>query len=101
MKNNTRNYYSPKQGRLPLFIIDFLDICDPVLTFDRITEEIGIEKYLHPEPFCKFKRSGAQQLFQTDHDAKFMRMKKDYMGNDQLLPAYNIPGERDFWDHEI
>ena len=26
----------------------------------------------------------------TDHDATFMRMKKDYMGNDQLLPAYNI-----------
>jgi len=26
----------------------------------------------------------------TDHGATFMRMKKDYMGNDQLLPAYNI-----------
>lgn len=26
----------------------------------------------------------------TDHDATFMRMKKDYIGNDQLLPAYNI-----------
>ena len=26
----------------------------------------------------------------TDHDATFMRMKKDYMGNDQLLPGYNI-----------
>ena len=26
----------------------------------------------------------------TDHDATFMRMKRDYMGNDQLLPAYNI-----------
>lgn len=26
----------------------------------------------------------------TDPDATFMRMKKDYMGNDQLLPAYNI-----------
>ena len=26
----------------------------------------------------------------TDHDATFMRMKEDYMGNDQLLPAYNI-----------
>lgn len=24
------------------------------------------------------------------HDATFMRMKKDYMGNDQLLPAYSI-----------
>lgn len=26
----------------------------------------------------------------TDHDATFMRLKKDYMGNDQLLPAYNL-----------
>ncbi len=26
----------------------------------------------------------------TDHDATFMRIKKDYMGNDQLLPAYNL-----------
>jgi transposase len=26
----------------------------------------------------------------TDHDATMMRMKKDYMGNDQLLPAYNV-----------
>jgi len=26
----------------------------------------------------------------ADRDAMFMRMKRDYMGNDQLLPAYNI-----------
>ena len=26
----------------------------------------------------------------TDHDATFMRLKCDYMGNDQLLPAYNL-----------
>ena len=26
----------------------------------------------------------------TDHDATFMRVKSDYMGNDQLLPAYNL-----------
>lgn len=26
----------------------------------------------------------------TDHDATFMRVKRDYMGNDQLLPTYNI-----------
>ncbi len=58
MKNNTKDYYSLKQGRLPLFITDFLDICDSVLTFDRIMEEIGIEKYLRFDPFCKFGRPG-------------------------------------------
>ena len=26
----------------------------------------------------------------TDHDSTFMRLKRDYMGNDQLLPAYNL-----------
>ena len=26
----------------------------------------------------------------TDYDATFMRVKRDYMGNDQLLPAYNV-----------
>ncbi len=26
----------------------------------------------------------------TDTDATFMRIKRDYMGNDQLLPAYNL-----------
>ena len=26
----------------------------------------------------------------TDHDATFMRIKTDYMGNDRLLPAYNM-----------
>ena len=46
--NNTKYYYSPKQARFPLFISDILDICDPVLTFDKIMEEIGIIKYLKP-----------------------------------------------------
>ncbi len=34
---------------MPVFIADYLNICDPVLTFDRIMEEIGIEKYLKAE----------------------------------------------------
>ena len=31
---------------MPLFIQDYLDICDPVLTFDRFMGEIDLEKYL-------------------------------------------------------
>lgn len=58
MNNNTKNDYSPKQGRLPLFLTDFLDICDPVLVFDKIMEEIGIEKYLKSEPAFKLGRPG-------------------------------------------
>ena len=36
---------------------------------------------------CGDKRNSYSK---TDHDATFMRMKRDYMGNDQLLPAYNV-----------
>ena len=44
--NYTNKYYSPKQGRLPVYISDFLEISDPVITFDHIMEEIEIKKYL-------------------------------------------------------
>ena len=50
------SYYSPKQGRFPVFLADSLDICDPVLVFDRIMEEIGIEQYLRPEPLYRYGR---------------------------------------------
>ena len=35
---------------MPLFIQDYLDICDPVLTFDRFMGEIDLEKYLKEIP---------------------------------------------------
>lgn len=60
--NHTDNYYRPKQGRLPLFITDFLDICDPVLAFDKIMEEIEIENYWKPEPLQKLGRPGYNRV---------------------------------------
>ena len=33
---------------------------------------------------------GRNSYAKTDHSATFMRVKRDYMGNDQLLPAYNV-----------
>ncbi len=51
MKNNTEKNYSMKQGRLPVFLADSLEIRDPVLAFDEIMEEIGIEQYLQPERY--------------------------------------------------
>ena len=44
--NYTNTYYSPKQGRFPVFISDFLEISDSVITFDHIMEEIEITRYL-------------------------------------------------------
>lgn len=50
MKNQTTTYSKPKQGILPMFISDFLDICDPVLTFDEFMEGIDLNKYLNALP---------------------------------------------------
>ena len=45
-KINNIIYSNPKQAVLPMLIQDYLDICDPVLTFDRVMGEIELEKYL-------------------------------------------------------
>lgn len=45
-KNNTIDYFKTKQATLLLFISDFLDICDPVLTFDQFMEGTNLTKYL-------------------------------------------------------
>ena len=50
MKTLTTNHSNLKQAVLPLFISDDLDICDPVLVFDRFMEEIDLEKYLENVP---------------------------------------------------
>ena len=40
------NYCNSKQGYLPLFLSDCLDLLDPVLTFDRLMGGIDLNKYL-------------------------------------------------------
>ena len=50
MKINNIIYSNPKQAVLPMLIQDYLDICDPVLTFDRFMGEIELEKYLKNIP---------------------------------------------------
>ena len=62
-KNNyTINHYTPKQGRFPVFIADNLDICDPVLAFDRIMEEIEIWRYLKPDGYKEPGRPGYNKV---------------------------------------
>jgi transposase len=46
-----------------------------------------IKSYAKHIEICGEKRGSYSK---TDNSATFMRIKKDYMGNDQLLPAYNI-----------
>lgn len=50
MKISTINYNNPKQGYLPLFLSDYLDLLDPVLTFDRLMGGIDLNKYLTDIP---------------------------------------------------
>lgn len=56
MKTLTTTYFRPKQGVLPMFISDSLDICDPVLTFDEFMEGIDLTKYLNKLPVHKTGR---------------------------------------------
>ena len=56
--------------------------------YDKLTSYIArLKKYAEHIKICGDERNSYSK---TDHDATFMRMKKDYMGNDQLLPGYNI-----------
>ena len=49
-KINNIIYSNSKQAVLPMLIQDYLDICEPVLTFDRFMGEIELEKYLKNIP---------------------------------------------------
>ena len=46
-----------------------------------------LEEYVEKIKICGEDRNSYSK---TDHSATFMRIKTDYMGNDQLLPAYNV-----------
>lgn len=46
-----------------------------------------LNEYVEKINICSENRNSYSK---TDHDSTFMRIKTDYMGNDQLLPAYNI-----------
>lgn len=46
-----------------------------------------IKSYAKHIEICGEKRGSYSK---TDNSATFMRIKRDYMGNDQLLPSYNV-----------
>ena len=56
--------------------------------YEKLTEYA--EKLLEYVEKIHICGEGRNSYSKTDHSATFMRMKKDYMGNDQLLPAYNV-----------
>ena len=46
MNTIPQEYYTPKQGRIPVFLSEFLSVTDPVMVFDRFMEGIDVSKYL-------------------------------------------------------
>ena len=53
-----------------------------------MTKYLGrLKAYAKHIEICGEKRNSYAK---TDNDATFMRIKRDYMGNDQLVPAYNV-----------
>ena len=56
--------------------------------YDNLVEYIDrLKKYSRHIKICG---NGRNSYSKTDEDATFFRMKKDYMGNDQLLPGFNV-----------
>ena len=56
--------------------------------YDKLIEYTEkLKKYAEHIKTCGESRNSYSK---TDNGATFFRMKKDYMGNDQLLPGYNI-----------
>ena len=56
--------------------------------YDQLVEYVEkLKKYAHHIKTCGDDRNSFSK---TDNDATFFRMKKDYMGNDQLLPGFNV-----------
>ena len=62
MKKHTERNYNPKQGVLPVFFAEYLSVCDPVIVFDKIMEEIGIEQYLKPTAYNRLGRPGYSRV---------------------------------------
>ena len=87
--NYTVNHYTPKQGRFPVFIADNLDICDPVLAFDEIMEEIEIWRYLKPDLFS-FRDTGYASLRELEDRCK-VNLRYMYL-MDYETPSYKTFG---------
>ena len=56
--------------------------------YEKLMEYVKkLEEYVEKLHTCG---EGRNSHSKTDHSATFMRIKTDYIGNDQLLPAYNV-----------
>lgn len=77
-KVDISTFVSGKGHRKSLYQRQYQELEDYITRLKTYAKHIEI---------CGEKRNSYAK---TDHDATFMRVKRDYMGNDQLLPAYNM-----------
>ena len=57
MKTIPKTYYTAKQGHLPVFLEEYLEVTEPVMAFDRYMGGIEIEKYLRKVPRQRMGRN--------------------------------------------
>lgn len=100
MKNKTITYFKTKQGVLPMFISDFLDICDPVLTFDEFMEGINLSKYLKnlPEDDTGRIRYSPVNILKT---VLFGFMTQGYMSLRELEDIFKDINQKIFDDEKV
>ena len=82
MNNFNTLDFNSRQAVLPMLIQDYLDIYEKLMEYAQ-----KLEEYVEKIRICG---EGRNSYSKTDHSATFMRIKTDYMRNDQLLPAYNV-----------
>ena len=112
MKINNIIYSNPKQAVLPMLIQDYLDICDPVLTFDRFMGEIELEKYLKNIPqhdtgrlrydpvsmlktvLFGFMANGYISLRELEDSVKSISASVSYGSSSTFLPHFRLLHQR-------
>ena len=88
VKKLRKKLYALKQSENVVFVHGIGKRKTPLQKSIETLEEYlsRLKKYNHQIHIC----GGRNSYSKTDHDATFMRMKEDAMGNGQLKPAYNL-----------
>ena len=74
------------QTKLLIKLADFVAECEQLYDLKIVYGDTVKMKHVKKLRIC----GGRNSYSKTDHDATFMRMKEDAMGNGQLKPAYNL-----------
>ena len=88
VKKLRKKLYAPRQSENVVFVHGIGKRKTPLQKSIETLEGYlsRLKKYNHQIHIC----GGRNSYSKTDHDATFMRMKEDAMGNGQLKPAYNL-----------